>query len=107
MNLITFIGLGVGAAIVAHSIRRMLPPPFLVRSWADDNAFRILDCRYRMFSQGPFAWKTRGRGSTAYYVHIRGQQGQERFAWVLCISEWGPGRTEVEWDVARDSPART
>jgi hypothetical protein len=98
MRILTFLAVGLALSLVAWTIRRLSPPPLLVRRWADDNAFRIVSCEFRMFSKGPFGSRALGRGSSVYRVHVRDQHGEPHIGWVLCIAEWGAGRTEVEWD---------
>jgi hypothetical protein len=104
-DLIIFPAIAIVGTLAAWAIRRFAPAPFLVRRWANDNAFRIVSCEFRLFSRGPFGSRSLGKGSSVYRVHVRDQHGEPRIGWVLCIAEWGAGRTEVEWDAPGETAA--
>ena len=98
-----FIAIAVAASFVLWVIRRVSPPPFLVQRWAHDHAYRILQCEYRALVAGPFSRRSLPRHSRVYRVQIEDLERRTRTAYVACIPEWGPGRTEVAWDVEQDS----
>ncbi len=72
----------------------------LLKQWADENDYEILDSEYRIFRKGPFFW-TSSRGQTVYYVKTRDKQGNMRSGWVRCGSWWWgllADETEVRWE---------
>ena len=72
----------------------------LLRQWAQENGYEILESHYRVFRKGPFFW-TSSRGQTVYYVKTRDRQGYLRSGWVRCGSWWWglwSDQTEVRWE---------
>lgn len=54
----------------------------LLKRWAADNGFELLEDDYRLARKGPFWWSQRGQ--VVYRVRIRDPQGQERGASAYC-----------------------
>jgi hypothetical protein len=72
----------------------------LLRRWAEENGFQILDYKLRLLSTGPFSW-TSINGQTVYQVHVRDVEGRERSGWLRCGSFWSgvlDDRSDVRWD---------
>ena len=72
----------------------------LLKRWANENEFQILDSK--LSSSGPPSWNwTSSRSQTVYSVHVRDKHGLERRGWVRCGSFWAGvfnDKTEVRWD---------
>ena len=73
----------VGFVIYIH-IRRAQT---LLKGWAEENGYEILDAEPRLFRRGPYFWS--GRGQVVYRVWVRDREGVERLGWVRCGSWWG------------------
>ena len=96
--LLTFFALEMVIMFAVWLSLRFGSTPVLVQQWARDHAHRILRCEYRVFATGPFRGRSLPRGSTVYRVQIEDLERHIRAAYIACIAEWGPGRTEVEWE---------
>jgi hypothetical protein len=88
----------VGFVVVAlyFQIRRAQT---LLRKWAQENGYEILDAEHRVFRKGPYIWSARGQA--VYRVWVRDREGVERLGWVRCGS-WFAGvfsdKVESRWD---------
>ncbi|MBN1657432.1 MAG: hypothetical protein JXA93_03470 [Anaerolineae bacterium] len=71
----------------------------LLRRWADENGYELLNVEHRMFRKGPFVWSSRGQ--TVYRVEVRDKGGIVRKGWVRCGSWWAgvfSDKVEARWD---------
>ena len=98
LGLIYFVGLGILGSVIQYAVRRFSGSSFLLRRWAKDNAYEILDFEIRQYSKRPFTWRASRRGQDVYNVRIRDFRGRERSGLLLCNRYWGNGKTEVEWE---------
>ena len=83
------------AFIVWHHIRSRS----LLKRWANENGFVILQTEHRNFARGPFTWNSRGQ--TVFHVKVRDRKGIERAGWVNCGGRcFGLLRekAEVKWE---------
>jgi len=74
----------------------------LLREWAAQNGYEILQGEFRFLRRGPFFWTT-SKGQTIYRVTVRDKQSQVRSGWVRCGGWWlglWSHKTEVRWDTA-------
>jgi hypothetical protein len=72
----------------------------MVETWARNNGFRILSCRYHWIRRGPFFWNS-SKSQMVYRVTVRTPEGKSRSGWVRCGSYWGGvfvERVEVRWE---------
>jgi hypothetical protein len=73
---------------------------FLLRQWAEQNGYQLIDQEYRTFFRGPF-FMTTAKGQTVYYVTVEDRVGRRRKGWVRC-GGWFLGllsdNVEVLWD---------
>jgi hypothetical protein len=72
----------------------------ILRHWAEDSGFEIMDSRLQPLSNGAFDWIS-SNGQTIYHVRIRDREGRERSGWVRCGSFWSgvlSDKTEVKWE---------
>ncbi len=76
------IGLAIGIGFLFQAM--FARSRVLLRRWAADNGFELLEYNYRMIRKGPFWWSQRGQ--VVYRVRIRDRQGRERAGWVRCGS---------------------
>src|ERR1700681_1721332 len=61
----------------------------MLRNWASQNGYRIIQANMRYFFTGPFFWTT-GKGQSVFRVEVENQQGFRRTGWVRCGSWiWG------------------
>jgi hypothetical protein len=71
----------------------------LLKGWAEENGYEILEAEHRLFRKGPYVWSARGQ--VVYRVRVRDQHGVERLGWVRCGS-WFAGvlsnKVESRWD---------
>lgn len=75
----------------------------ILRQWANDGGFEILDCDRRYnFGTGSFRVLSAGRPPVVFHVRVRDGEGRERKGWVHCGSYFGgvffSNRAEVRWD---------
>ena len=73
----------------------------VLKGWAAQNGYELLEAKINWFNQGPFFW-TSSKGQTVYYVKVLDRRnGQTRRGWVRCGSFWGglfSDKAEVRWD---------
>jgi len=85
----------VGLMLYVH-IRRAQT---LLKGWAEENGYEILEAEHRLFRKGPYIWSARGQ--VVYRVRVHDEQGVERLGWVRCGS-WFAGvlsdKVESRWD---------
>jgi hypothetical protein len=78
----------------------------LIRAWADENGYRLIDYQYRWIARGPFFWTT-SKSQTVYRLTVEDERGNVRSGWVRCGS-WIGGlwsrRVDVRWDDAPHRP---
>lgn len=76
----------------------------LVKRWAAENAFEILESQRRFFSQGPYFlnFLKRYRNQNIFFVKVRDHEGVELAAWICC--HYWSGRVEYQWDVGQKVP---
>ena len=87
---------GFVGAVIYIQIRRAQT---LLRGWAEENGYEILDSEHRLFRKGPYIWS--GRGQAVYRVWVRGRGGVERLGWVRCGTWWAgvlADKVESRWD---------
>ena len=92
--LVGVVGLG---AYVAWCFSRSAA---ILRHWAAESSFEIVDAKIQFFSYGPFDWIS-SNGQTVYHVQIRDRDRRERSGWVRCGSFWLgvlSKKVEVRWD---------
>lgn len=72
----------------------------MMRKWAQQNNYRIVEAKIPMIGQGPFFWTT-SRSQSVYRVVVQDSKGKTRSGWVRC-GHWLFGmqreQTEVIWD---------
>jgi hypothetical protein len=89
---------GFVGAVLYMQIRRAQT---LLRGWAEEHGYEILEAEQRIFRKGPYVWSARGQ--VVYRVWVRDGEGAERLGWVRCGS-WFAGvlsdRVESRWDEA-------
>ena len=56
----------------------------ILRKWADENGFEILQHKQEFFAGGPFKWWTTNRNQTVFLLRVRGRNGCERSCWARC-----------------------
>ena len=72
----------------------------MMRRWASENGYEILESQYRVFRRGPFFWSS-SKAQTVFYVKTRDRLGYMRSGWVRCGSWWWglwSNQVEVRWD---------
>ncbi len=72
----------------------------ILRRWADENGYEILEKSYRHFFRGPFFFRTT-KEQTVYRVTVRDKAGNVRTGWVACGSWWlglWSNQARVRWD---------
>ena len=72
----------------------------LIRAWADQHGYEVVDHQRALLHWGPFFWTT-GKGQTVYRIWIRDRQGNTREGWARCGSWWAglmSDEVEVRWD---------
>jgi hypothetical protein len=78
----------------------------ILRSWAAEAGFQVLNFQMKYIDTGPFKWWTNGRGQVVYRVRVRDDSGKERSGWVRCGAHFGgvifSKESEVRWDEAID-----
>ena len=70
-------------------------------SWAQEQGYRILRCRFRVFDAGSFSsWNNIGMRYIIFFFRIRDSRGCVRSGWARChiawIDKWGVP-IEVVW----------
>src|SRR4051812_41477629 len=74
----------------------------LLRRWAEENGYRLVHSKYRLFFRGPFFWTT-SKGQAVYRVTVEDTDGSLRYGWVRC-GGWFLGmvsdHVEARWDDA-------
>jgi hypothetical protein len=55
----------------------------LLKSWAKENGYQILSCKFRLLFRGPFTWTT-SEGQTVYRVTVEDRAGRRKSGWVRC-----------------------
>lgn len=75
----------------------------MLRAWATNGGFRILDFKRHYMFAGSFHWWWLNRPyRIVFRVHVLDRAGRERFGWVRCGSNVGgvlfSNHTEVRWD---------
>ena len=94
--LVMVVLVGFVAFIITIQIRRAQT---LLKGWAEENGYEVLDSEHRLFRKGPYIWS--GRGQAVYRVWVRDRGGVERLGWVRCGS-WFAGllsdKVESQWD---------
>jgi hypothetical protein len=75
----------------------------ILKKWADENGFDIVEKRQRyMFFTGPFRFWTNGRNQVVYFLRIRDRGGHERSGWARCGAYFGgvffSNKIEIRWD---------
>jgi hypothetical protein len=87
-----------------YAIWHFLRSHSLLRGWAKDQGFEILDVRRSL--NGPFNWKTSG-SQAVFRVRVKDKGGAKRNGWVLCGNYWSgvfSNRIEVQWDLDPQAP---
>jgi hypothetical protein len=72
----------------------------LLRRWASDNGFQILDFKLNLFRPSGWNW-TSSNNQMVYFVRVRDKDGRERRGWVRCGNFWVgifSSKTEVKWE---------
>lgn len=85
------------ASVSQYVYHRLFGPPAMVRRWAEDHGFQVLQCRLCYFSSGPYTWRLSHRGVSVYRVRVQNSDGCERLGWVRCVA-CDFGATEWRWD---------
>jgi hypothetical protein len=73
---------------------------YLIHRWAADNAFTLVERRYRILFRGPFFRAPRA-GHTVHAITIRDRHGVLHSGYVRCGGLWRAltrGAVEVRWD---------
>jgi hypothetical protein len=89
---------GFVGAMIYLQIRRAQT---LLKGWAQENGYEILEAQHRVFVKGPYFWSARGQA--VYRVWVRDGVGAERRGWVRCGTWWGgvlANKVESRWDEA-------
>jgi hypothetical protein len=71
----------------------------LLKGWAQENGYEILEAEHRIFRKGPYIWSMRGQA--IYRVWVRDRAGVERRGWVRCGTWWAgvfADKVESRWD---------
>ena len=87
---------GFVAFVIYIQIRRAQT---LLRSWAEEHGYEVLEAEHRIFRKGPYIWSARGQ--VVYRVWVRDRGGVERLGWVRCGSWWAgllSDKVEARWD---------
>jgi hypothetical protein len=82
---------------------------WVLRNWAEEEGYRILQKRYRLFFRGPFFWRANDECQTVYRVTVEDKVGRVRSGWVCCGSWWlglWSDQAEVRWDEAPTKAGR-
>ena len=99
------IGLAVGACILLSIgiawLRFMRARSgAILRKWADEGGFEILQSNQEFIGGGPFKWTNRNQ--TVYFLRVRGRNGRERSCWARCGSDlfgvFFSDAIEIKWD---------
>jgi hypothetical protein len=81
----------------------------ILRRWADENGYEILEKSYRHFLRGPFFFRTT-KHQTVYRVTVRDKAGNVGSGWVACGSWWmglWSDQAKVRWDEVPQATAST
>lgn len=73
----------------------------LPERWAADNGYDLVQCEYRMQSQGPFAGTAASEQRPVYFVQVRDRAGATRSGWIRFGGRlWGllKDRPQVRWE---------
>jgi hypothetical protein len=54
----------------------------ILRKWADEGEFEILQRNQEFIGGGPFKWTNRNQ--TVFFLRVRGRNGCERSCWARC-----------------------
>ena len=91
-----FLLVAVVGLVIYLQIRRAQT---LLRGWAEEHGYEILEAEHRLFRKGPYIWSARGQA--IYRVQVRDRAGAERWGWVRCGTWWGgvlANKVESRWD---------
>ena len=74
----------------------------ILRKWAGENGFEILERKQEFLGTGPFKPWTNSRNQTIFFLRVRGRDGRERSCWARCGSYFGgvffSNAIEIRWD---------
>jgi hypothetical protein len=79
----------------------------ILKKWADENGYDILEKSYCHFFRGPFFFRTT-KNQTVYRVTVRDKRGNVGTGWVACGSWWWgllSDQAKVRWDAAPEATA--
>lgn len=92
-------------AVVAGSLYwRWRRSQQMVKEWASQNGYSLLDADYALFFKGPFSLTT-GKGQVVYRVVVLDRAGRTRRGWVRCGS-WILGLLGDEIEAIMDRDGR-
>jgi hypothetical protein len=92
----------VYAGIAAYVVQTYRRAGWVLRKWAADNGFRIIDSNRPLVRKGPFFFNS-SQSQIVYRVTVEDAQGSIRHGWVRCGSFFlGPWKDQVDvkWDEA-------
>src|SRR5436309_376002 len=97
--ILLFVGVAVGLAVLSMWWRFNRAESML-KSWAEQNGFRIVSSEYCWFWQGPY-WFWKGKNQMVYRVQVEDEHGQARSGYVR-LGGWFFGMmsdaVDVTWD---------
>ena len=72
----------------------------ILRKWADESGFEILERKQEFLVSGPFKWSSNNQ--TIFYLRVRGRDGCERSCWARCGSFFDgvlfSNKIEIRWN---------
>lgn len=87
------IGIGLLRFMRARSVA-------ILRKWADEGGFEILQRDQEFIGGGPFKWTNRNQ--TVFFLRVRGRNGCERSCWARCggdlLGVFFSDVIEIMWD---------
>ncbi|MFH0908318.1 MAG: hypothetical protein V1929_06115 [bacterium] len=70
----------------------------IVRRWAEQNGFTIIESDFRaLLKRGPF-WASTWTYQAVRRVTVTGKDGKQKTGWVRCNVYWPTDKVEVRWD---------
>lgn len=79
----------------------------ILKKWADENGYEILEKSYCHFFKGPFFFRTTNH-QAVYRVTVRDERGNVGTGWVACGSWWWgllSDQAHARWDEAPEATA--
>jgi len=74
----------------------------ILRKWADESGYEILEQTPGFYAGGPFKWWTTNRNQTVFLLRVRSREGRERTCWARCGSSgfgvFFSDAIEIRWD---------